>query len=177
MSDGLLFTKISNPLIEAHASMKVWLWDCGPEEPVLPDPPDPPSGKEGDPKYDLAKIQFKRQLKAYEAALEKYEADMIEFDRWQKNEGGPVERLFWSVDARDALRYDAKAVEEGRQKALRYHLSARTRGYEKLKNGGLPNGMRPGKGQQANLEREIAGHAEMAAALRADPVFGQEVRP
>jgi hypothetical protein len=177
MADDLLFTKISNPLIAAHADLKVWVWDCGPEEPVFPVAPEAPTGKDGDPKYDLAKIQFKRTLKGYEAALEKYEADEKDHAKWQRDSGGPIERLMWSVDARDALVNDARAVKDGRQKEPRYHISSRTRGYEKLKNGGLPAGMKPGHGQQANLEREVAGHAELAKALRADPVFGQEARP
>lgn len=171
------FSRYRSNLIDMHADMKVWLWDCGPEEPVLPEAPELPPGKDGDPKYDLAKIVFKRQLKAYEAALEAYESDTVAYAKWYRDNGGPVEQLFWSVDARDALQHDAKAVKDGRQKKLRWWLSSRTRGHEKLKNLGLPNGMRPGHGQEANLERQIAGEKEFANALRSDPVFGQETRP
>lgn len=168
--------KISGDLVAFAAPMQVWLWDCGPEEPDLPEPPEPPSGKDGDPKFDLAKIQYKRKLRAYEAALEKFERDQIEYANWQKHKGGPIEIQFWSCDASDALKNDARAVAEGRQTKQRWYVSARTRGHEKLKNGGLPLGLKPGHGHQANLERQIAGEKEFLAAMKADPVFGQEIR-
>lgn len=170
------FALYRSNLIDSHAAMKVWLWDCGPEEPELPEPPDAPTGKDGDPKYDLAKIQFKRKLKAYEDALLRFEQQTIEFTRWERQNGGPVETLHWSVDAKDAMKNDARAVSEGRQGKLRYHISARTRGYDKLKNGGLPHGVTPGHGQQAAVERAIAGEKEFLAAMKADPVFGQEMQ-
>lgn len=170
------FSRFSSNLIDAHSDMKVWLWDCGPEEPHLPEPPDPPSGKEGDPKYDLAKIQFKRALKTYEDALIRYEAQTKEHADWHGKNGGPIEMLFWSVNAKDALINDARAVKEGRQAKPRWHLSARTRGHDKLKNGGLPLGVKPGHGHQAEIERQLAGEKEFVAAMKADPVFGQEIR-
>lgn len=170
------FSKYRSNLIDAHADMKVWLWDCGPVEPDLPEPPEAPTGKEGDPKFDLAKLQFKRKLRAYEDDLILYEKRLAEFKEWHKHYGGPIELLMWSVDARDALANDAKAVAEERQPALRYYISARTRGYDKLKNGGLPAGMKPGHGHQAQVERQVAGEKEFVAAMKADPVFGQEVR-
>lgn len=171
------FSSYRSDLIDAHAQMKVWLWDCGSEEPHLPEAPDPPHGKKGDPKFDLAAIKYRRALKDYEAALEAYDVAVIEFKKFQRDKGGPVEFMQWSCDAKDTFKNDAKAVAEGRQKKARYHLSSRTRGYEKLPNGGLPEGMTPGHGQQANLERQIAGEKEFLAALKADPVFGQEVQP
>lgn len=168
--------KIRGEMVDIRDQQTVWMWDCGPEEPELPTPPDPPSGKDGDPKYDLAKIGYKRQLRAYEEALEDFERRTAEFKVWKKQQGGPIERQFWSVDARDAMAHDARAVEEGRQTKPRYYVSSRTRGHTHLKNGGLPAGMKPGKGHQANLEREIAGEAEFKKALAADPVFGMEAQ-
>jgi hypothetical protein len=170
------FSKYRSNLIDAHADMKVWLWDCGPTEPDLPDAPDPPSGKEGDPKYDLAKLKYKRQLRAYEEALLKYEKDLAEYHHFQKHFGGPIEHMQWSVDARDTLQNDQRAVKEGRQLKARWYLSSRTRGHERLKNFGLPLGMTPGHGHQAALERQLAGEKEFVKALEADPVFGQERR-
>lgn len=174
------FTKYRSNLIDMHATMKVWLWDVGPEEPVMPEPPDPPSGKDGEPRYDLAKIHYKRQLKAYEDALLQFERDEVEYKRWQRDQGGPVEVLMWSVDARDALTNDHKQVKSednpsGRQTRPRYCISSRTKGHEHLKNHGLPKGMRPGHGQQANIERQVAGEREFLAAMKSDPVFGQEM--
>lgn len=179
MSDVLQLypgVKLSGDLVGFAAPMQVWLWDCGPEEPTLPEPPDPPSGKEGDPKFDLAKLQFKRSLRAYEEALLDYERKQREFKEWITRNGGPIEQQFWSCDARDALANDARAVREERQERPRYFISARTRGHEKAKNGGLPQGMKPGHGHQANMERQIAGEKEFLAAMKADPVFGQEMQ-
>jgi len=190
------FAKYRSELLDAHADLKVWLWDHGPEEPILPEPPELPSGKDGDPKHDLAKIQFKRALKTYEAALEKYEADTIAFAKWQRDNGGPIEIIQWSVDAKDTFIHDARAVAEGRQKKLRYSLSGRTRGYDRMKTGnkvvigfhdganirnidiplGLQKNEKPGHGHEAAVARQLAGEAEFIHALRSDPVFGQEVR-
>lgn len=179
--DGQPAIRHTGTLVGVREQMQVWLWDCGPEEPVLPTAPEPPSGKDGDPKYDLAKIGYKRQLRTYEAALEQYERDEAEYKRWQRDKGGPVEIIMWSVDARDALSNDARQVKseknpDGRQTRARYCLSSRTKGYGHLKNGGLPKGMKPGHGQEANVERQIAGEKEFLAALKADPVFGQEIQ-
>jgi len=168
------YSSYRNNLVDEHASMKVWLWDCGPEEPELPEPPDPPHGKQGDPRFDLANIKFQRALKAYKDALEKYERDAADFKQWARSNGGPIELLFWSTDARDALQNDHRAVAEGHQARPRWHLSARTRGYERLENRGLPVGMNPGHGHQANIERQIAGEKEFLAAMKADPVFGEQ---
>lgn len=170
------FSGFSNTFVIEHAQMKVWLWDCGPEKPKYPTRPAAPEGKEGDPAYDLAKIEFKEFLDNYENALRRYRDDKVEWENWQKNQGGPIERLQWSIDAKDTLRYDAEAVQEKRQTKRRWHISSRTKGYASLPNGGLPEGMKPGHGHAANLEREAAGMAEFEAARRADPVFGQEIR-
>lgn len=171
------YVKYSNPLIEANASMRVWLWDCGPEKPVQPQRPEPPTGKQGDPEFDLATIEFREALENYDEALRRWGQEKKDYAEFQKRMGGPVEFWQWSVDARDSFRHDAKAVAEGRQKKIRYYLSSRTKGYEKLKNRGLPIGMKPGHGHQANLERQIAGDKEFLAALKADPHFGQELTP
>lgn len=181
------FSKYRSNLLDAQGDMKAWLWDCGPEEPGLPEPPSAPQGREGDPKYDLAKVQFRRALKAYEEQLLLYEQRAAEFKDWNIRMGGPMERLFYSCDARDALFYDKRAVEEGRQTHRRYYVSHRNSrnviamlqrfGHEALKeNGGLPAKLKPGRGHQEEIERQIAGEKEFVAALRADPQFGQEMR-
>src|SRR5208282_1228932 len=164
------YSKYRSNLIDAHADMKVWLWDCGPEEPLMPDAPDEPAGADG-PKRDLARLIYKRALASYEQALLKFERDDIDYKNWQKHYGGPIELMQWSCDARDTLQNDARAVAENRQLAPRWHLSSRTRGHEKLKNGGLPAGVKPGHGHQANLDRQIAGEKEFINVMKADPVF------
>lgn len=174
--DGQPVVRHAGTMTDLRDASEVWLWDCGPEKPKPPERPEAPTGKQGDPEYDLAVIEFKEQLEDYEAALKLYAQQKKEFADWEKRFGGPVEVRFWSVDARDALKHDARAVEENRQAKPRYHISARTRGFEKTKNGGLPVGMKPGRGHQANLERQIAGEAEFVAALKADPHFGQEAK-
>jgi hypothetical protein len=187
------FSRYSNPLIDDLRSMSAWLWDTGPTEPDYPEPPQMPEGKEGDPKYDLAKIQFKRALRAYEEALLDYERRLAEYKDFKRRYGGPIEVKFWSVDAMDAIKYDLLAVFEGRQAKPRWYVSKRTTTMlqnrilgamrdtlerEKVELDvrlGLPKGMKPGAGHQAALERQIAGEAEFTAALRADPQFGQEM--
>jgi hypothetical protein len=166
------FSKYRSNLIEMHSDMKVWLWDCGPEKPKPPARPEPPSGKEGDPEFDLAKIEFREKLETYEAGQKAFAKQREEFADWEVRHGGPIELLFWSCDARDCLRNDARAVEEERQTKARWHLSSRTRGYEKLPNKGLPEGMTFGRGHQAQLERQRQGEATFAEARKADPVFG-----
>lgn len=169
--------KISGDLVAFAAPMQVWLWDCGPTEPDLPEPPEAPTGKEGDPKFDLQKLQFRRKLKHYEDALLAYEKNLADFKDWQTRYGGPIELQFWSCDARDALLNDKAAVDEGRQVAARYHISHRTRGYEKVVNMGLPEGVKPGRSHQENMRREADRAADLHQAMMADPVFGQEARP
>jgi hypothetical protein len=166
------FSKYRSSLIDAHGDMNWWLWDIGPEEPSLPEPPDPPEGKDGQPKYDLAKIQYKRKLKAYEAALEQYERDQIAYTKWARDVGGAIEIGMWSINAKEAIAHDVRAVAEHRQTKRRYYVSARTPGQSHLENAGLPSGMKPGRGQQANLERQAAGELEFSRVLRSDPVFG-----
>ena len=134
--------------------------------------------KEGDPEYDLAKIEMSDALDDYAEALKRWKQEKIDFAAWHRRNDGPIELSFWSCDAADALARDAAAVAEGRQAELRYYLSARTRGHGNRPNRGLPEGRKPGKGQ-AELERRAReGDADLVEARRADPVFGQqEIRP
>jgi hypothetical protein len=167
----------SNNLIDEWQKSKVWLWDCGPEEPALPEEPDPPALPLTDARYQLENLRHKRAVKHYEDELLRFDAREKEYQHWHRNVRGPVELMMWSTDARDALQHDARAVAEARQKKPRYYVSARTRGYEKSKNLGLPKDVMPGEGHRENLERQLAGEKEFIEILKTDPQFGQEQRP
>jgi hypothetical protein len=176
VNDGVKLTGLPEGWANAQALQQVILWDIGPEKPKYPQRLVAPKGKEGDPEFDLAVVEFKDQLEEYQAALKTYRQAKKEFEDWAKRHGGPIEIPFWSCDAQDALANDARAVAEGRQTRVRFYLSARTRGYSKLPNRGLPEidgkPLRPGHGQAELERRQREGDADMAAALRADPVFG-----
>lgn len=162
------FTKVTNSLAPELAKTYVILWDIGPTKPTPPAKPALPKGKEGEPEHDLAVIEFKEALEEYAEALKAYGRAKVEYAKWQKDQGGAIELRFFSCDAQDALQRDPE----------RYYISSSTRGYEKLKNNGLPAGYKPGKGQEENIRRAQEGEAEFAAARARDPVFGNpELRP
>jgi hypothetical protein len=181
--DGLPAIRNSGILTEQRDIQAVWLWDCGPEEPIPPDEPVPPSIPFGDPKFHLENLRHKRAVKRFEDELALYDRNEREFQHWHKNVRGPIEFRMNSTEARDAIKYDKAAVEEGRQKQRRWWLSARTRGAQfemsaaQFKNLGLPPGVVPGEGHRENLERQLAGEKEFVDILKADPHFGQETRP
>ena len=136
------YVKLSNvgPGLAAMADRErsmVYLWDCGPTAPSAPKRPVAPRGKEGDPEFDLAMVDFRQALLDYEADLRTYGARKDEFAKWQTQNGGPFEIKMWSVDARDALAIDERVVKEGLQPAKRYFISSRTRGFESLAQPGL----------------------------------------
>lgn len=152
----------------------VYLWDIGPEKPVPPKRPIPPQGKESDPAYQLDKVEFNQALEDYQAALKRAKQDRDDHAAWHRRNGGPLEHLFDSPSAAEALAADQRAVDEGRQTKLRWYLSSRTRGYSRLPNRGLPEGLRPGHGQAEQERRAAEGESDLLAAKRSDPVFGQQ---
>lgn len=156
---------------------RVYLWDVGPEKPMVPKRPVAPQGKENDPQYQLDKVEFNEALEEYQAALKKAKLDKQEFANWHNRNGGPIECLFDAPSATEALANDQRAVDEGRQTKLRWHLSSRTRGSSRLPNRGLPDGMKPSHGQAEQERRAAEGEAAIIAARQSDPVFGkQELR-
>ena len=161
------FTKVTNNLEGDLDLTWVYLWDKGPVKPVPPKRPALPTGKQGDPEFDLAMIEFKETLEDYERALRLYSKAKDEFAEWQKNKGGPEELRMYSVNATEALQRDPE----------RYCVSARTRGHGSRINQGLPEGIKPGRAHYENLARIAAGESDMEVARRSDPVFGDEVRP
>lgn len=166
MSDGMA------GMANRETSM-VYLWDVGPPEPSPPKRPKVPKGTEGEPEYDLALSDFRRDMLDYDSAIIRYGQQKKEYAEFMKQMGGPFEVKMWSVDARDALARDQLAVEEGGQEKKRWFMSSRTRGYEKLPNAGLPGGMKPGKGHEENLRREREGDSDLEAVRKKDPIFGQ----
>lgn len=156
------FTKVTNTLGPELAKTYVMLWDIGPLKPVQPARPKVPVGKDGDPEFELAKIEFVEVLEKYQADLKAYGKAKIEHAEWQDKQGGALEIRMFSCDANDALSRDPD----------RYFISASTYGHESLKNHGLPAGYRPGKGHADNLRRAAEGDAEFALIRARDPVFG-----
>jgi hypothetical protein len=192
---------------------QVILWDIGPHKPVPPKRPAVPKvmkdSKEGDPEYDLAKIDMADALEEYAEGLKRWKQEKIDYANWHARNGGPVEMAFWSCDADDALFNDMMSIkwmlprdhplrgmvpanEREKQRMLaaahqireemkipeRYYLSSRTRGHANRPNRGLPEGMKTGIGQAELERRAVEGDADLVAARRADPVFGQqEIRP
>ena len=171
------FIKLNNlgpdavAMLDRERSM-VYLWDCGPPPPKPPMRPKAPKGVDGDPEFDLMKIEFEVLRDQYKEDLLSFGRRKAEFKDFETRYGGPFEVKMWSVDARDALARDAEAVASGKQDKQRWYLSARTRGYETLPNGGLPGNMKPGHGHLENLRREREGDSDMAALKASDPIFG-----
>lgn len=164
---SLEFTKVTSNNEVDNASMMVVLWDLGPSKPEAPKRPKAPKGNEGEPEYDLALVDFRMEMEDYETALRKHKADKIAYAKFEKDYGGAYEITMWSVDAHDALERDPK----------RYCISSKTRGHGRLKNGGLPIGVKPGHGQSEVERRAREGDADLEVLRRADPVFGtQEAR-
>lgn len=157
---------------------RVWLWDLGPEKPMEPKKLVAPKGRDGDPQYELEKAEFQVALEEYKEALVAFKKAKIEYAAWSKRVGGPIEVMFDSPSAREAQEADHRAVDEGRQTWLRWaHISSRTRGYTRLANRGLPEGMKPGHGQSEQERRIAEGESDLVAARKIDPVFGrQELR-
>jgi hypothetical protein len=153
---------------------RVVLWDVGPSRPIPPSRPKPPKGAEGDPEFDLAKLEFRDELEAYDEALRRYKKQREDFKDFETRWGGPHEISMWSADARDALTNDARAVAERRQDAPRYFMSSRTRGSENLANSGLPPKMSPGRGHEAEMERLRQSGVDLRTMQRRDPVFGEQ---
>jgi len=172
--EGDAITTDNRELEAESEAQQVYLWDIGPEKPIQPRRPETPKGKEGEPAFELAMIDFRDELEAYTTALKDHAQRAREYERFQRDHGGPIELQRWSVDAQDALMNDGAAVTDKRQTRLRYYISSRTRGYAKLLNFGLPEGMKPGRGHAENLRREKEAQQEFQKVRKSDPVFGIE---
>lgn len=132
-------------------SLLVKIWDLGPKAPELPARPALPEGKEGTPAHDLAMIDFRAELSAYETGLLAYRYEKTEFDRWHKEFAGPYRFETHSVNAREAIQIDPE----------RYVAE-------------LPKGRKPGKWHHEQLEREEAARRTFAQTVARDPIFGNQ---
>ncbi len=178
---GIKFSGDDRPetldLIGMTELARVWMWDIGPEKPGVPKRPVPPQGKDNDPEYQLAKVEFAEALEEYQAALRKAKHDKQEHADWHRRNGGPIEHLFDAPSAKEALENDVRAVSEGRQTRQRWYVSSRTRGHANLPNKGLPDGMKAGHGQAEQERRAAEGVSDLMTLRKSDPVFGkQELR-
>lgn len=155
-------------MVEDRGAQMVNLWDTGPRKPTQPERPATPSGKTGDPVFELAKVEFQDELEQYGKKLADYRKARAEYEKWQETWGGPYEMFnVWSVDADDHLARDPP----------RYFISSSTRGHAGKANRGLPEGLSPGPGHRRNLERIEAGESDLVRMKQSDPVFGkQELR-
>lgn len=132
-------------------SLLVRIWDLGPKAPELPEKPNLPEGKEGTPAHDLAMIDFRAELSAYEAGLVAFKREKTEFDRWHKEYAGPYRFETHSVNAREAIQIDPE----------RYVAE-------------LPKGRKPGKWHAEQLEREAEARRTFAQTVARDPIFGNQ---
>ena len=165
--------KISGDWANSQDLQRVVLWDIGPERPKIP--PKPKGPLKNEPDYDALRVEYEMALEDYRAALIHYNRLKEEHRIWYARNDGPVELTFWSCDAQVALARDAEAIKEERQDKPRYYISSSTRGYERLPNRGLPpDAIKTGRGQAEQERRIREGEADLVAARKADPVFGEQ---
>jgi hypothetical protein len=140
-------------------SLMVKVWDTGPLAPNAPSKPALPTGKEGSPDYDLAMIEFKGELAAYEKALVGYGAQKRDHADWHAKYGGPYEIEMYSIDAREALMIAPD----------RYFVSD-----SRIKNHGLPEKRKPGKWHEDQKQLRAEASRMSARDMKRDPVFGSQ---
>jgi hypothetical protein len=155
-------------LIDVHASMKILIWDIGPERPVRPAKPVPPNAPPDSVEALIAGIELKEAVANFQQQLEHYVVLLKAHDSWHAQHNGPTVILQWSCDARDTFANDGRAVAEGRQHKRRYY-----RYDPRAPRMGLPVGVEPGASHQAALERQAADDHAHEEARRNDPVFGE----
>lgn len=136
-------------IVDDAPPMYFQIWDLGPSEPVAPTRPKPPKGDVGEPEHDLAMIDFKRELAAYETGLETYGRQKREYLEWNDRFGGPYQIAWLSPDAREAMQNDPKRYVEK-----------------------LAKGVKPGKWQAEQEARLAQAERDMKTLAARDPVFG-----
>jgi hypothetical protein len=125
------------------------LWDLGPTRPNEPIAPTAPDKTGSATEQALAQIQYEDAVEDYKKGLRAYGALKREYDHWRMQIGGPVKIYNWTVEV---VRMVVAFPE-------RYVLD-------------LPRGIKPGKAQIENEEREANEEYERLAARKQDPQFG-----
>jgi hypothetical protein len=162
------FTRYRNSLLDEQASLKVLVWDVGPEKPHRPAKPVvSKEARPGSVEYDIEQIELRSVVENYEKILGAYLASLRDFESWHQRHSGPILLTQWTCDARDTFRHDSRAVAEGRQNKRRYY-----RYDPKAARLGLPVGIEPGRSHAEQIARQADDAAALALAKAADPVFG-----
>ena len=125
------------------------LWDLGPVRPTAPVPPTAPVKAGDDTEFALAQVKYEDGLEDYKKQLRKYGLDKREWDHWRQQVAGPIKIYHWATDV---VRMCAEWPE-------RYVLD-------------LPKGIKPGRTQEENEEREANEEYERLTARKNDPQFG-----
>jgi hypothetical protein len=72
------FSRWRNDLVDAHQSLKINLWDCGPERPTRPAKPVvSQAARSGSVEYDLEQIELRSAVENYEKTLAIYLANLL----------------------------------------------------------------------------------------------------
>lgn len=159
-----------NSLLDTFASLRVGVWDIGPERPIKPAKPVmSKTARPGSVEYDIEQIELRSAVENYEKQLTHYLAQLKDHDSWHRRHSGPVVSEMWSVDWRDAQRHDTAATAEGRQRARRYY-----RYDPKAPRLGLPVGVEPGRSHAEQIERHAADVQALEVVKADDPQFGSQ---
>ena len=186
--------------VDVHSN-KIVIWDLGPKKPGAPPPRPPvPKGEPNTPEYDLAQLDIQEVLEKYEADLLAYRALKKEYEEWHRRWGGPYEIYnVWHCDGYEMLAHGRcgkclSCVQAPKNAAggyvirdqnglpaplppcesPRYVVSASSPGLKHLKNRGLPEGIKPGRGQDEQIKRIAEGREMFLRQKQQDPVFGSE---
>lgn len=138
------------PLHRVKPNSKVDIWDLGPLRPDAPKEPKPVDEKLKGAELAIAQVELEDALDLYKRELRVYAANKREYERWHRENEGPVKVELWGVDANFAI---------GKE-PVRYKLD-------------LPKGQKPGKAQVMAEEMAKAEGVELAAARDRDPNFGK----
>jgi hypothetical protein len=161
------FSKYRSNLLDIHQSMKVRVWDTGPEKPVPPARPVPAKVLAGTIEHDIEAIALREAVANYEKLLGSYVTLLRDHDGWHSRHSGPVVFEQWSCDAADTFRHDGRSVAEGRTRARRYYK------YDaRAPRMGLPVGVEPGASHREQVMHQAAQAEAAEAARKNDPFFG-----